>query len=283
MELNERVAALEERTRERPKTILDQVKEWGGVATLVVALLYTFPLGVWDRFYLTTKAREAAEVADLRKVALEVARLDGDWARSAGSIPTPDLRTMATRAVGSQKVTLLTGKLEALERHKDQLTAPELVMFAYSVSQMNMPELTETIYATAFEKSEESGNVGLAADILRLRASALLGDVNGLDLEKMRELYSQSAELLAPLETDAFKLQYAFNVFEWSQIELTKGDWACGERLASIAGSTLASLPPLNPTILQYQQHFRMSMSQVSRGAGQPIDGCPEEHTEHIQ
>jgi hypothetical protein len=45
-DLMERVAALEERTRDKPKGLLDRIKEWSGVATAVLALLYTFPLGV---------------------------------------------------------------------------------------------------------------------------------------------------------------------------------------------------------------------------------------------
>ncbi|WP_306114195.1 MULTISPECIES: hypothetical protein [unclassified Roseovarius] len=277
MDLSERVAVLEERTRVKPKSFLDHVKEWGGVCTLIVALLYTFPLGVWDRFYLTKKARESAEILELREVALQVAKLDGDWARSAGSIPTPDLQTMASRAYGAEKTTILSGKIGALRKYKDRLTAPELVMLGYSISQMNKPTLTEELYATAFEKAKANGNTGLSADILRLRAFALLNSVDGLNLEKMRGLYSQSAALLAPLEADNYVLQTAFNLFEWSQIELAKGDWICGEVLVDMAIQKLADLPPFSPMVVQYKQQFGTTMNQYSQRPNQPANGCPDE------
>ncbi len=275
MSIEERVAILEERTRPKKKHLMDHVKEWGGVATLVVALLYTFPLGVWDRFYITTKAREAAQISNLRATAIQLAELDGDWAKSAGSIPTAELQTMAMRALGSKKIALLSDKLENLKQHEEKLTAPELILFAYSISQMNMPDLADRLYTTAYRKAQTDNNIGLSADILRLKAQAYLSRVTGLDLGRMRELYSNSVIQLMPLETDAFVLQTAFNLFEWAQIELAKGDWVCGQQLATLAMGKLSNLTPIGTPVMQYRQQFSMSLKQYVMQQDQPRIGCP--------
>jgi len=65
-DLIDRVSLLEERTKDKQKTVIDRVKEWSGVATAVFAILYTIPLGVWDRFVLTSEQRSEREVAELR-------------------------------------------------------------------------------------------------------------------------------------------------------------------------------------------------------------------------
>ena len=57
--VEERLAVLEERTKPAKKTLIDVIKEWGGVATAVIALLYSFPLGVWDRFVVPDRVRIA--------------------------------------------------------------------------------------------------------------------------------------------------------------------------------------------------------------------------------
>ncbi|WP_299739066.1 hypothetical protein [uncultured Roseobacter sp.] len=274
MDLQERVAVLEERTRPTSKSLLDHLKEWGGVGTLIVALLYTFPLGVWDRFYLTSKARAEAEIGELRLVALEIAKLDGDWARTAGGISTPELQTMATRAVGSQKTTLLTGKLDEIVKYQDQLTTPELVMFAYSVSQINMPELADSLYQKAFEKSEMDETIWLSADILRLRATSLLNKSIQFDIDEVRSLYGESAKLLASSKTDAFVLQLAFTLFDWATIEFTKGDWACGEILSHKALEKLDSLPAFNPVVAQYKRQFVMRIGKMSPHIELPRKDC---------
>lgn len=42
----ERLAILEERTHPKPKSVVDRLKDWGGVASLVIAIAYSFPIGL---------------------------------------------------------------------------------------------------------------------------------------------------------------------------------------------------------------------------------------------
>ncbi len=52
---DERLAVLEERTKPKPRTIYDRIKDWAGVLTFVIAVLCTYPLGVWD---IVTSAKQ---------------------------------------------------------------------------------------------------------------------------------------------------------------------------------------------------------------------------------
>lgn len=283
MDLEERVAVLEERTRPKPKHFLDHLKEWGGIATLVVALLYTFPLGVWDRFYLTNQAREAAEIQTIRELALRLAELDERWASAAGNINSPELQTMASRAVGVQKTTLLAGELDALLEHQNALTVPELIMLAYSTLQANEHRISDELYETALEKAQESKNLSASADILRLRAQAFLSRPEALDIDRMRYLYSASTEVLGSVESDPFKLQLAAGLSEWAQVELAKGDWACGQRLAVLASAKFSEVAPLGPVVGQYQQQLSIALQRHTKRVDQPELGCPEGVLERIE
>ena len=58
----ERLALLEDRTKPKKKTALDHVKDWAGVATALIALLYTIPLGVWDYWIKTPENTYYAKI-----------------------------------------------------------------------------------------------------------------------------------------------------------------------------------------------------------------------------
>ena len=96
--LPERVAALEERTTPRPKGILDQLKEWGGIVSLLIALGYTFPLGLWDRFMITPLESEQRKIGATRNIVLQSAQLVADFGRTISAIQDPRLRNMVSRA-----------------------------------------------------------------------------------------------------------------------------------------------------------------------------------------
>ncbi len=72
-------------SRESPKSKFVQfglfVKEWGGVATLMIALLWTAPLSWYDRIqsYIGEKARiEQIKVANVREILKKIAVLRAD-------------------------------------------------------------------------------------------------------------------------------------------------------------------------------------------------------------
>src|SRR4051812_33359565 len=91
---DERLAVLEERTAAKPKSLLDKVKEWGGIISLVIAVGYTFPLGLWDRFRTSPLEAEQRKIASARSIVLQSAQLFSDFGRTVSAIQDPRLRTM---------------------------------------------------------------------------------------------------------------------------------------------------------------------------------------------
>lgn len=84
-DFDSRLAVLEERTKPKEKTILDRIKDWSGVLTFVVAVLYTYPLGVWDRFVVTAEQQKIKEIGELRATIVRVTELDSETFRVIAS------------------------------------------------------------------------------------------------------------------------------------------------------------------------------------------------------
>src|SRR3954469_20049152 len=106
--VDERLAALDERTTPKPKTLTDRVEDWAGVGTLAIALLYTFPLGVWDRFFVTEHQQRQKETDELRSLIVKLAEKDADLARAYFSITNEQVRAFFSRAMASMKSAIIS-------------------------------------------------------------------------------------------------------------------------------------------------------------------------------
>ncbi len=275
--LEARIAVLEARISPQPRTLIGHLKEWGGVATLVVALLYTFPLGVWDRFHLTPQAQRAAEVAALRDAVLELAELDISFGATASEIEDPEIRNFYSRAVGAKKFTLLTRMSPRVMAHADGLDAPELTLLAASYAQAGNQPVADLLYEEALAKSEAAGNVPMIADIYRLKAMAQIGSFAGTDRTLVRDYFGAAITALAGVNSDYANMQVSNTAFEWAQFEMAKGDWACGVALGHWAQERIDLVPPLSPEVASYQQQYRWKLASYKQAEGQTSEGCGPE------
>ncbi len=272
-----RLAVLEERTAPKPKSPIDHLKEWGGVATLVVALLYTFPLGVWDRFILTPKARVAAERAALRETALALADIDADYAVRFDGLKSQETRTFYSRAVSSKKYTIFTKNADAIERYAPTLEAAEIVLFAYTAGQAGRIELAERLFDAALVKAEADADVTLVSDIFRLKGALATADPNGIDLDRVRANYSQAVDTLKLIGTEGAGLQSSNSYFEWALFEMHFGDWGCGEALRDKALGKISGIQLVSPETEAYRAQYQQQFMIARQRPGQPADGCPKD------
>jgi hypothetical protein len=271
--VEERLAALEERTAPRPKSVLDVIKEWGGVATAVIALLYTFPLGVWDRFVLTERAR----VEKLRELAVALAEEDANYATRIGSIEDQQAATFYTRAVSSKKFITISKNMGDIVRYADKMGPPELLFFAYSFGQAGNVQLADRFLDLALGKLDPRTDSVFASDIYRIKATQALNAIEGVDMARVRANFGEAVSLLDGHRNDNVRLQLSNSLFEWASIEMGYGDWACGERLGQAALAIVTSLPPTNPIVRTYLGQFDAVLRSYSRRPGQEANGCPEE------
>jgi hypothetical protein len=271
--VEERLAALEERTTPRPKSLLDVIKEWGGVATAVIALLYTFPLGVWDRFVLTERAR----VEQLRELAVSLAEEDANYATRIGSIEDQQAATFYTRAVSSKKFITISKNMGDIVRYADKMAPPELLFFAYSFGQTGNVQLADRFLDLALGKLDPSRDSVFVADIYRIKATQALNAIEGVDIARVRANFAESVSLLDRHPNDNVRLMLSNSLFEWASIEMSYGDWACGEQLGQAALAIVSSLPPTNPIVEAYLGQFHAGLGAYRRKPGQEASGCPEQ------
>lgn len=271
-----RLAVLEERTRPKRKTLADWFKDWAGVGTLTIALLYSFPLGVWDRFI-------SDPVEKLRDTAVRLAQIDAEFSKTYNSIPAADARASWSRAISSQKAAIIRRSIDDISNHYTRLTAPEMILLGHNIAQFGRLELAEELYLAAARKADVEQIVWLQSDAFRMRAQLHRMGPTGIDLPKVRENYSRSIEVVAGSALSVYGLQASNNAFEWAVFELTAGDWACGWTLGNWAMQTVLKVPS-NPLVQTYGEQYQLELSKYKQKANveQPSTGCPADLTTWI-
>ena len=267
--LEERIAVLEERARPKPRSFTDYIKEWAGVGTLMIALLYTFSLGVWDRFFVTAEQRRAAQTDQLRNLAIALSDLDAELARSYFSISDEQVRAFFSRAMSSKKAALIEREIMNLKENYDELSAAEMILLAYNVGLSGKMALADEIYEMALRKADSDDNVAFRSDIFRLRAQLHSSGPNGVDIRKARENYARAIAAIAEYAAPNFKLQVSNSAFEWAVLELASqgGDWRCGQSLGAWAIKIVEGLPHINPEIATYELTVSQSAGAVRETA----------------
>jgi hypothetical protein len=274
VDIEHRLAVLEERTRPKPKSVAEFAKDWAGVGTLLIALLYTFPLGVWDRFFVTAEQARRLQVESLRNLVIRLTELDGDAARNFYTITNEQLRASYLRAISAQKLALISRSSDNVAYNFSELSTPEMVLIAYNLAQAGQVAFADKIYVSALHKASQDKNVSLRADIYRMRSQLFYANPTGTDMAKVRENFSRGIGILLEAGNPGFLLQASNSAFEWGLFELAAGDWACGQSLAEWAIRTASALPPISPDVETYASDYRKRLANFKRRTNQPGIGC---------
>lgn len=260
LSFEERLAVLEERTNPKPRTIYDRVKDWAGVLTFVVAVLYTYPLGVWDRFIVTAQQQHAKEVADLRSVVVKLTDADAELIRAVSRTTDVSAQTALATMANGRKAAILTPNIALIEKRYAELTGAELGLLGYQLNQLgDQGPLVAKIYENAAEKMIASKNNFGAADVYRIHAG-LYGPFGslGLNIKKSRELLQKSVGLLLvtePMKSYNGALSLAM---DWANYEALAGNLSCAGLLANWL---IEQYTTANPT---YAQTLQAQFSQLS-------------------
>jgi hypothetical protein len=274
-----RLTTLEERTRPKPRTVLDRIKDWSGVATACIALLYTIPLGVWDRFVTSHAQVQERRVAELRTAVLQLSDIDAQTARSFSTIGDPQLRAFFGRAMGTQRAAILS-------RNEPVITDPALrrglshleqAILAYHVGQFGRVQLAEQIYDEVLEGLVQSQSATtFVADVFRMQAQLALMAPAGVDIARIRQRYSRNIEMLLRFQTPGLILQAANSMVEWAAFERDFGDFACARTLGLAARGTLDRLPN-GPEASALSETLAAQLDAAQVRPGQASLGCPAE------
>jgi hypothetical protein len=266
----ERLATLEERTAARPKTWLDRLKDWGGVASLVIAIGYSFPLGVWEKFFLPEQQREAAEIQKLRDVIEQTTTILSDGARSIAAIQDPFLKDTAARAVNTRIFLLLSKHQGDFEKHGKRLTAPELLVVGHNFSMTNQAAAALPFFEAALAVA--GPDVQSRFEAMRQIAKTKFAPGAQQDRLAARQSFASAVQLAARAAT--LKLHAASLTAEWALFELIDGDWACGQTKLADARLQLAELAPMMNDNGNFTRLIEQRTAGLTPQPAQPAIGC---------
>ncbi len=261
-EFDRRLGVLEERTKDKPKPIIDRVIAWGGVATFLLAVLYTFPLGVWDRFFVTPLDEERALITKLTDV-------DTEYFKTSQNLQMDQMLALSL-SVRSKKVALILAKEALIKKWQNSLSGAEVEMLAYHAASVGEAELAQELFQTGLNKANAEKNAFLKADILRIRASMLAAPGTAFtDMTKARKDYNETVAASINLN------QYypaALAIWDWASYEESAGSKACAYFLAPFAIQMVASFEPNRAQL--WSQAFQAARSADEGAHVQPTDAC---------
>lgn len=274
--VEERLTLLEERTRPKKKTALEHVKDWAGVATALIALLYTIPLGVWDYWIKTPEARGSEA---LRAGLVQLAELEARGVQGMSSIKEDQLRLVFVSAIGAQRAAVLARIYPHIATRSETLSMPELIMLGYNLGQAGHSDQALTAYRIASEVgARDNAPLALRADVYRMVAQFHAGNFERANIAEIRINYKQNLDLLMRFDTPPARQQAANSAFEWAFFEkvISGGDWVCGEELQAWARRVIEPIVALNPMAAAILSNYENRFSHLRYNAAiHGSEGCP--------
>jgi hypothetical protein len=249
--------------------VLDRIKDWSGVLTFVIAALYTYPLGVWDRFVVTAKQEKSKEVGDLRSIILKLTEADSELIRAYASITDIQAQASLTQVANARKAALLAPNVALVGKHYAELTGAELELIGYQLNQLgDQGTLVTQIFAKAAEKMVASKNNLGAADTYRVQAG-LYGPFGSLgpDIQKTRDFMQKAVGLLLLGEPSKSLSGAVALAMDWTNYEAMGGSWPCAEQMAKWL---ISQYQYINPAYAQSLQSQFAQMATNRKSASSP-------------
>jgi hypothetical protein len=237
LHFDRRLAVLEERTRPKKRTIFDGVKDWAGILTFVIAVLYTYPLGMWDRFVVTGEQQRTKEIGELRDTVARLAELDAEATRTLSAISNVQQQSMYSQIWGVRKATLLASNFSKISKHFSALSAQELQLLGYELNLLGgQGELVGKILDRSIALLIADHNNIAAADAYRTQAALYSGFGSlGPDALNYRTRVTKAIELLLLADPMKAKFSAVLVAMDWSNFEAISGKWPCAEALGTWA------------------------------------------------
>lgn len=226
--INARILALENKIKDRKKGWFEWFKEMAGLLALLIAVGYSFPLGLWQEFHIRPESVRAKELETLKLVLSDSMSLLSDTAKSAQTIMDPEARDLVTRAGATKLLLMMSRHEEAFIRRIDDFTSPELIAIGLNFQYSYDIEKSTIFFNAAMEKS-----VALSLSYVessRQLAKTLFFPSKSQDIEKGRKIYSELAEEIQGSSNLRTIIQEITVRGEWGILEMMQGDYGCGVR-----------------------------------------------------
>jgi hypothetical protein len=268
----QRLATLEERTKPKPKTFLEKLQAYGGLIALVIAVGYSWPLGVWDRFIVSQEKAIEGKVGDIRESLTRATGLYVDFGRLQSSIADPEMRDLATRSTANQVLLLITQYDADYAKYRDKLFPEELLIIGLIYQNLYRIEDSLRYFEYVVEHQNTSEIARLEAN--RQIAKSYMFPSPIQDVVKARNIYKTILQKALQSQRVEITSQAIMIQSEWGLLEMTAGDWQCGVQNMDAA---IARLKIMQPLINDRGNMMNLLVSKRQSGSpkpGQPQAGC---------
>lgn len=239
--LAQRISVLEERTKPKPKSLTDKIKEWGGVATLAIAVAYTFPTGVWQQWFQPEK--KAAD--DIRTMVEQTTMILAEGLKASTGSADKAAAGQLNRYYTTRAYLVMERYATALEKYAGGLSPSELLVVGMNFSYVNRPDDALKFLTKSLEIARgQDGLTGRPEQMVpflqasRMRAELLFAPGIRQDIQTARGAFKQ-AVLDARSSKSLQEISSLLDVqAQWAYMELAYGDWKCGQEMLDQARRT---------------------------------------------
>lgn len=271
-DLGERIAILEERTKPKEKTFPEKLRDYGGLAALVITVAYSWPLGIWDRFIMTPQQKREARVAELKSSLTESAKIIAESARTLSSIGDPTLLDVAGRSYNNQLLLLMSKNKNSFLKEWESFSPEELMMIGLNFQQMYDIESSIKFYTYAMSRSPQQSMVQIEAS--RQLGKSYFMPSEFQNVAEGRKYYKNVLQTFADSNNLRQIGQEVLLRSEWGFFEMAHADWKCGEiqtnRAMQIIGQWQHALNDRG----NMARLIQSNRDNFSPKPGQPTQGC---------
>ena len=251
--------------RSLSKKALEFIKEWGGVATVLIAILYTFP---FDAAGKIINWRDQS-LLDVRKTLSEVAALYAAETSAVAAVQDQQTKFFLANTYAIRIYNLLSENEAAILAARSRLLPSELYFIGSLYVLSGLPDAM-TYYKSALEKSTSDAE---KEAIYREIGNGLFSAGPNQNITDARAAYVQPLTISS--KTPYLFVKYTFDLTELGNFELMNGDWKCGQQVTNYRISLFDAETASNPAAAEASTQFRNVVAAMTRKPGQSAKGCP--------
>lgn len=268
----QRLAVVEARTDPRKRSFLEQLQSYGGMIALAIAVLYSWPLGIWDRFFVTVQEEKEQALQKIRTSLTRATGLSVEVGKVQSSIGNPEFRDIALRSLRNQVLLTITSHDSLYEKFRTDLFPEELLMIGIMHQDLYRIEDSLRYFKYAAERDDLEG--ATEVEVSRQLAKSYFVPSPHQNQPLARRMYQKTIVSTRDSPNIAVQLMSILIQSEWGFLEMASGDWLCGTENMKNALGRLAQKQPLINDQGNYQRLLRSKIATLTRTPNQPTKGC---------
>jgi hypothetical protein len=251
--------------------LLALVKDWGGVATVAIAILYTFPFDAFDRYIRWSDYA----VVETRKAISDIATLRGEWYAAVDKATDRRVKEWIGITYNARVFNLITSNISRFSAAKNKLYHSELLLVASDLADAGLINDALPYYDLALVKATAE-NPTTVITIYRERGRSLFQSSAYQNKDEARRSYAKSLGLLAEQTKRGIAWSYGMYLGflgELVKYEFIEGDWQCGKNLDAYFFPLLQQMVKLDDSFADLYQSVRGGLP-TGKGTNQTEIGC---------